>query len=157
MSTRHPSDSAVEATHIVLPSDTNSHGTAFGGSIMQWMDIAAGIAGRRHCRNQVVTVAVDEIVFERPIHLGDVIIVRASANYVGRTSIEVGVRVDREDISSGEREHCLSGYFTMVSVDKNGKPLPVPPLTAESEIEKRRYKAAQLRRAERLAHKDISC
>jgi acyl-CoA hydrolase len=155
MSARRPSDSAVEATHMVLPSDTNPHGTAFGGIILQWMDIAAGIVGGRHCRNQVITVAIDEIVFKRPIHLGDVVVVRASVNFVGRTSLEVGVRVDREEVDTGIREHCLSGYFTMVSVDAHGQPIAAPALVAESEIEQRRFAAAQTRRAARLARRHL--
>ena len=153
MTPRRPSDSAVEATHLVLPSDTNPHGTAFGGIIMQWMDIAAGIAGSRHCRGQVVTVAVDELVFTTPIRLGDVVVVRASVNFVGKTSLEVGVRVEREEAHTGKREHSLTGYFTMVAVDKEGHPTAVPPLTTESEIEARRWAAAQARRAARLARK----
>lgn len=150
---RRPSESAVEAVHLVLPPDTNQHGTAFGGIIMQWMDVAAGIAGARHCRNAVVTAAVDDIVFRRPIHLGDVVLVKASVNYAGRTSLEVGVKVEREDTGSGEREHCLTGYFTMVSVDAAGRPLPVPPIEPSTEAEKRRCLAAQTRRQERLARK----
>jgi acyl-CoA hydrolase len=141
---------------MVLPPDTNPQGTAFGGIIMQWMDIAAGIVGGRHCRTQVVTVAVDEIVFRRPIHLGDVVCLRASVNFVGRTSLEVGVRVEREEIGSGVREHCLSGYFTMVAIDQHGNPVPVPPLVADGESETRRFKAAQARRAARLARRNAA-
>jgi acyl-CoA hydrolase len=149
---RRPSDSAVEATHLVLPPDTNQHGTAFGGIIMQWMDVAAGIAGARHCRNGVVTAAVDDIVFRRPIHLGDVVVVKASVNFAGRTSLEVGVKVERED-TTGTREHCLTGYFTMVSVDAQGRPVEVPELSPETEAEKRRCAAAVARRAARLERK----
>lgn len=151
MNIRRPQDSAVETTHLVLPPDTNQHGTAFGGIIMQWMDIAAGIAATRHCHGQVVTAAVDEIVFERPIRLGDVVLVRASVNFTGRTSLEVGVRVDREDAETGAHEHCLSGHFTFVAIDDAGRPVPVPPITPETDIEKRRYAAAEARRAARRA------
>lgn len=153
MEARRPGDSAVETTHLVLPPDTNQHGTAFGGMIMQWMDVAAGIAASRHCHGQVVTAAVDELVFDRPIRLGDVVIVKASVNYTGRTSLEVGVRVDREDSRTGQHEHCLSGHFTFVAVDAQGKPVPVPPISPETAVEKRRYEAAKTRRATRLARK----
>ncbi len=149
---RRPSESAVEATHLVLPPDTNQHGTAFGGIIMQWMDVAAGIAGARHCRNAVVTAAVDDIVFRRPIHLGDVVLVKACVNYAGRTSLEVGVKVERED-TTGRREHCLTGYFTMVAVDAQGRPVEVPPLAPESDAERRRHAAAVARRKARLERK----
>lgn len=149
---RRPAASAVETTHLVLPGDTNAHGTAFGGRIMQWMDIAAGIAAERHAASGVVTAAVDELVFERPIRLGDVVVVKSCVNYTGRTSMEVGVRVEREERGTRKREHALSAYFTFVAVE-GGAPQPVPPIRPETEIEKRRYAAAQARRQRRLASK----
>ena len=88
-----PEQSAVETTHVVLPPDTNSHGTAFGGKIMQWMDIAAGIAAGRHAQGPVVTVSVDDLHFARPIKMGNIVCVRTQVNYTGRTSMEIGVRV----------------------------------------------------------------
>lgn len=154
MNSRSPSESAVEATHLVLPSDTNPHGTAFGGIIMQWMDLAAGIAASRHCHSQVATAAVDEIVFKRPIHAGDIVIVKACVNCAWRTSLEVGVRVEREDVGSGRRDHCLSGYVTTVAIDSEGEPIEVPPLRPESEVEQARCAAAQTRREARLARRD---
>jgi acyl-CoA hydrolase len=150
MSAQRPSDSAVETTHLVLPPDTNHHGTAFGGMIMQWMDVAGGISAARHCRMPVVTVAVDDLVFARPIREGDVVIIKASVNYTGRTSMEVGVRVEREEMKSRQREHCLTGYFTFVAIGKDGRPLPVPEIQPGDEVEKRRWEAARRRREERL-------
>jgi len=147
---RRPSDSAVEATQLVLPPDINTHGTAFGGRIMQWMDIAAGISAARHSGQPVVTAAVDELQFERPIRMGNVVIIKACVNYTGRSSMEVGVRVEREEATTREREHCLSGYFTFVAVDAGGSPIPVEPVEPETEIEKRRFDAAAARRAHRL-------
>lgn len=148
---RPPADSAVETTHVVLPPDTNVHGTAFGGKIMQWMDVAAGICAGRHCGGPVVTAAVDELVFASPIRMGDVVIIRASANFTGRTSMEIGVRVEREEEGTRELEHCLSGYFTFVAVDAKGRPKPVPPLQPQSAIERERWRRAKARRAHRLA------
>jgi acyl-CoA hydrolase len=150
---RTPADSAVETTHAVLPPHTNHHGTAFGGIIMEWMDIAAGIAAGRHCRGQVVTAAVDDLTFARPIRLGDVVVIRCCVNYTGRTSMEVGVRVEREVAQSGAREHCLTGYFTFVAVDAHGSPIPVQPLTAVTPNDARRWAAARLRREQRLARR----
>jgi len=147
---RSPSDSAVEATHLVLPQDTNALGTAFGGKIMEWMDIAAAVAAGRHVAGPVVTVAVDDMHFSQPIRLGDVVVIHASVNHTGRTSMEVGVKVDREDSATLRREHCLSGYFTFVGVDKNGRPIPIPQLTPQTDSEKRRYENAELRRQHRL-------
>jgi acyl-CoA hydrolase len=148
-----PSDSAVEATHLVLPSDTNAHGTAFGGKVMQWMDIAAGIAGGRHSGKSVVTLAVDDLHFERPIHLGDVVIIRSMVNHAGSTSMEVGVRVDREEPTTRRQEHCLSGYFIFVAVDPHGRPVPVPTLTPSTPEEQRRFDNAVRRRERRMANR----
>ena len=150
---RKPADSAVETTHLILPPDTNVHGTAFGGRIMEWMDVAAGIAAGRHCRRQVVTAAVDDLTFRRPIRLGDLVLFRAAVNWTGRTSLEVGVRVDREVATTGEREHCLSAYFTFVCVDEKGEPVPLPPIVPETDAEKRRYRDAEHRRAQRLGRR----
>ena len=145
-----PSDSAVEATHLVLPPDTNTHGTAFGGRIMEWMDIAAGICAQRHSGGGVVTMALDGLVFARPIRMGDVVIVKASVNYAGSTSMEIGVRVEREDANTRALEHALTGYFTFVGVDDHGRPRPVPQVLPHSDIERRRYEDALRRREHRL-------
>ena len=145
-----PSASSVEATHLVLPPDTNAHGTAFGGRIMQWMDIAAGICAQRHSGGDVVTVAVDGLVFERPVRMGDVVIVKACVNYAGSTSMEVGVRVEREDANTRTREHALTGYFTFVGVDEAGRPRRVPAVEPVTDAERRRYDDARRRREERL-------
>ena len=145
-----PANSAVEATHLVLPSDTNVHGTAFGGRIMQWMDIAASISAGRHCGSDVVTAAVDDLHFTLPIRMGDVVVIRACVNYAGKTSMEVGVRVDREDAKTRHREHCLSGYFTFVALDDAGHPAQVPEVAPNSPDEARRFQAAIARRARRL-------
>jgi acyl-CoA hydrolase len=150
---RRPTESAVETTHAVLPPDTNHHGTAFGGIIMQWMDIAAGIAAARHSRGEVVTIAVDELLFTQPIRLGDIVVIKASVNFAGHTSMEVGVRVESENTASSRRLHCLSGYFTMVGIDAKRRPRPVPPVVPASADERRRYAAAQVRRAARLRRK----
>ncbi len=147
---RHPTDSQVETTHVVLPPDTNSHGTAFGGKIMQWMDITAGIAAGRHSGGQVVTVAVDDLHFRNPIRMGDIVIVRAVVNHAGKTSMEVGVRVDREDITTQRRQHCLTGYFIFVAVTKEGKPRIVPAIVPQTDEEERRFADAEERRLLRL-------
>ena len=145
-----PEQSAVETTHVVLPPDTNSHGTAFGGKIMQWMDIAAGIAAGRHAQGPVVTVSVDDLHFARPIKMGNVVSVRAQVNYTGRTSMEIGVRVESEEASTGAREHCLSGYFTFVAVDDAGAPKAVAKLVPQGDEDQRRFDNAEERRKGRL-------
>lgn len=150
---RSPSASSVVTTHMVLPPDTNVHGSAFGGKIMQWMDIAAAVAASRHCGHAAVTAAVDDLHFAQPIRMGDIVTFRACVNFAGKTSIEVGVRVDRENLLDRSSEHCLSAYLTFVGVDPHGKPVEVPPINPETADELRRYAAAQERRARRLQRK----
>lgn len=147
---RYPNDSGTIATHLVLPGDTNGHQTAFGGKIMQWMDITASVTAMRHCGTPCVTAAVDDLSFARPIRMGDIVIFKACINYTGTTSMEVGVRVEREDPHTHRREHALSGYFTFVAVDKNGSPIPVPPVVPRTEPEVRRADAARERQARRV-------
>ena len=150
MNARAPAMSAVETTHMILPGDTNVHGTAFGGRIMLWMDIAAAVAAGRHCGGPVVTVAVDDMYFARPIRMGDVVIIRACVNFAGRTSMEVGVRVDCEEPRTRSLQHCLSGYFTFVGVEEAGHPIEVPAIVPQTPTDKRRYEAAEVRRTRRL-------
>ncbi|MEK7703996.1 MAG: acyl-CoA thioesterase [Myxococcota bacterium] len=152
---RKPGASAVETTHLVLPQDTNTHGTAFGGRIMEWMDVAAGICAGRHSEGPVVTVAVDDLHFAKPIRMGDVVIVRAAVNHTWRTSMEVGVRVEREQAYTGEREHCLSAYFTFVGVDAQGAPRAVSPLLPKTADELRRFDNAIQRRGLRLKRREL--
>jgi len=147
---RYPTDSGTVATHIILPGDTNGHNTAFGGKIMEWMDITASVAAMRHCGTPCVTASVDDLSFTRPIRMGDIVILKACVNYTGRTSMEVGVRVESEHPLTHEREHALSGYFTFVAVDKEGKPMPVPAVEPRTDIELRRARAAKERQARRL-------
>lgn len=147
---RPPSASAVETTHLVLPPDTNALGSTFGGRIMQWMDIAAGIAANRHCGYTAVTAAVDDLHFARPIRLGDVVVIKARVNHAGTTSMEVGVRVEREITRTGSREHCLTGYFLFVAVDDHGKKQEVPAIEPETDDDQRRFQNAIRRRQRRL-------
>ena len=137
-------------TEMVLPPDTNYHGTVFGGRILQWVDIAGAISAQRHSKCKVVTASIDAMHFMIPIRLGDTVIIQASVNYVHRSSMEVGVRVEREPPSCDVREHAATAYLTFVSVDEQGRPVPVPRLITESEAEMRRFEDAQTRRQSRL-------
>jgi len=118
------------------------------------MDIAAGICAERHSRGDVVTVAVDELVFAQPIRMADVVIIKARVNYTGHTSMEIGVRVERERTQTGQREHCLSGYFTFVGVDKAGQTREVPPVLPETDEDKRRFECGRQRREQRIGRRD---
>jgi acyl-CoA hydrolase len=145
--------SRVEMTQLVLPGDTNSLGTAFGGRIMAWIDIAAGIAAGRHCGGPVVTASADDIHFIRPIHQGHVVVLHAQVNYVGTTSMEVGVRVEGERWG-GDRYHALTAYTTFVALDSSGRPRPVRKLLVQSEEDRRRAEEAGTRMAERRARRE---
>lgn len=149
---RPVSASKVEMTEIVFPNDANPLGNAMGGRVMHWMDIACAVAAGRHARTPVVTANVDNIDFHNPVPIGGVIVLLASVNYAGRTSMEVGVKVWQEDRATGARKHVASAYMTFVSLDPVTKaPRPVAPVLAETPDEVRRYEAARQRRAQRLA------
>lgn len=139
---------------MVLPQDTNYHGTVFGGRVLQWIDIAGAIAAQRHTHRKVVTASIDDMHFAVPIRLGDVVVLKAAVNYVHRTSMEVGVRVEREIRESGDREHAATAYLTYVALDDDGRPKTVPPILPETATEKRRFDNAVTRRAFRLARRD---
>ena len=148
---KSPSESSVEMTEMVLPSHTNALGTIFGGTVMSWIDIAAAIAATRHARKTTVTASVDALHFIAPIKLGHIVQIKAKVNFVARTSMEVGVRVESENPLTGERSHTVSSYLTFVAVDENGKPTAVPPLLPSTADEKRRWEQAQKRRASRTS------
>jgi len=130
---------------------TNLMGNVHGGEIMRLIDSAAGIAASRHAGGPVVTASLDQMSFLHPVHIGNVLFVHASVNDVGRTSMEVGVRVEAEDLFSGRRTHTSSAYLVFVALDEQGRPRPVPALEPETEVERRRQAEAKIRREIRLA------
>ena len=140
-----PSESAVESRYILMPDQANPHGTAFGGAIVAWIDMVASMTAQRHCGEHVVTVSIDSLSFKEPINVGDHVVLQASVNYVGRTSMEVGVKVSKEDPSSGREIVATTAHLTFVAIDENQKPIPVRPIFPETEDEKRRYKNAEIR------------
>jgi acyl-CoA hydrolase len=139
-------------TQLVLPGDTNSLGTAFGGRIMAWIDIAAGISAGRHSGGPVVTASADDVHFIRPIRQGHVVVLKAQVNFVGTTSMEVGVRVEGEKWG-GERYHALSAYTTFVALDAEGRPRPVRKVLFEGAADLRRAEEAGKRMDERRARR----
>jgi len=139
-----------ETSQLMMPQHSNNLDHVFGGVILSMMDTAAAVSAIRHARTNCVTVSVDRVDFREPIHLGDLVIMKCSVNFVGRTSMEVGVRVEAENLQTGVRRHTNSCYLTFVAVDRNGRPLEVPRLTPETEDEVRRYEAARARRQRRL-------
>lgn len=147
---RPAKQSQVVMTELVLPNDTNQLGNLLGGRLMHWIDIAAALAAMRHSGKVCVTASVDGMSFHHPIKIGQVVTLRASVNRAFNTSMEVGVRVEMEDLRNGTCLHANTAYLTFVGIDEDGKPLPAPPVIPESEDEHRRYAAAAIRRAARL-------
>ncbi len=147
---RTPSESKVYMTEMVLPQHTNALGTAFGGTVMSWIDIAAAICARRHCHLPVVTASIDALDFLAPVKLAWFINIKASLNFTSTTSCEVGVRVEAENPDTGKRYHTASAYLTMVALDHNGRPTEVPKVKPETEEEIKWYEGAKLRRQNRV-------
>ena len=153
MNAKTVSASQTILTHFLLPEDANPAGNIHGGVIMKHIDSAAGVAAFRHARRNVVTASIDRLNFIHPAYVGNLLILKASVNLAGRTSMEVGVRAETETLLTGEIRHVASAYLTFVALDETGHPTQVPPLTAETEQQKRRYRMAQARRKARLAEK----
>jgi len=146
-----PADSAVTMTELVLPQHTNALGSIFGGTVMAWIDIAGAISAGKHARTTVVTASIDALHFIAPIRLGHVVELKACVNATGRTSMEVGVRVESENPLTGERFHNVSAYTTFVALGSDGKAREIPPINPQTPVEKRRFQAALRRRASRVA------
>ncbi|MFZ1981746.1 MAG: acyl-CoA thioesterase [Smithella sp.] len=135
------------------PKDANPAGNVHGGVIMKLIDNAAGCAAVRHSRSNVVTASIDRLDFYNPVFVGDLVTLKASLNFVGKTSMELGVRVEAETLITGYRRHTASAYLTFVALDSNGRPSPISPLVLETDEEKRRNKEAKERRIIRLAER----
>jgi len=143
-------DSAVDDhTYKVFPNDLNSYGTAFGGMIMAICDRTALVVAERHSKKTCVTASVDSMHFLRPAGQGDILLFSAAINRAWTTSMEIGVKVVAEHFETGERRHILSAYFTFIALDKNKKPIAVPQVTPQTDLEKRRYEEANDRRERR--------
>ena len=140
----------VQMVQMVLPTDTNRLGNLLGGQLMHWIDIAAAIAASRHTNRVCVTASVDELNFHHPILQGDVVTLEASVNRVFTTSLEIGVRVSKENLLTGERQYTNTAYLTFVAIDDTGKPVAAPPLQPVTKEEKRRFADAARRRKLRL-------
>ncbi len=153
LSARPASGSEVSLSQIMDIGEANLLGNVHGGTLMKMVDNAGGLSAIKHCRGPVVTVAMDEMTFMEPVFVGEVVTVRAMVNDTGRTSMEVGVRVEAENARTGRRVHTSSAYLVYVALDREGLPRPVPPVEAETEDQRRRQHEAKLRREARLARK----
>ena len=143
--------SLTQLSDLTYPPDANIHGTVFGGVVLAMVDKAAAVCAMRHSGRACVTVAMDRVEFLVPIRVGDYVIAEARLNYTGKTSLEIGVEVYAENLTAGTRRHTNSCSVTMVAVDDNGRPAPVPGLLLETPGEKARYAAAEARRKARKA------
>ena len=136
----------VEMVVLMTPDMANFSGKVHGGALLNLLDRVAFSCASRYSAQYAVTLSVDQVVFREPINVGELVTFRASINYAGRTSLEVGIRVEAENIRTGARRHTNSCYFTMVAVDEDGKPTIVPSFEPVSDTDRRRHKAARLRR-----------
>jgi acyl-CoA hydrolase len=138
-------------TQIVMPMHTNGvSGVMFGGIMMQWIDVCAGVAAMRHASGAVLTASIDRLDFLSPVRVGEIVVLQAQVNYAGRTSMEVGCRVETEDMRTGTRRYVTKSYLTFVAVDNDGKPRTIPPLELVTDEDNRRHADAEFRRKERL-------
>ena len=146
---RTVAESQAERSEIIFPADANALGNLFGGRLMQFIDLVGAVAAVRHCRAITVTASMDHLDFVAPVHIGDLLILKASVNRAFRTSMEVGVRAMVENARAGTVRHVSSAYVTYVAVDPEGNPIPVPCVVPETEHQRRRFEDAGRRRAMR--------
>ncbi|MFT6143743.1 MAG: acyl-CoA hydrolase [Myxococcota bacterium] len=146
----HPSETRTEMTWLVLPQHTNNVGGVFGGQVMAWIDVCAAVSAQRFTRKVVVTAAMDNLSFKVAAKDGEVMVLQGQVNFAGRTSMEVGVRVESENPLTGERVHTSTAYLTFVALGDDGRPTQVPTLEPVTDTEKRRYQDACVRRERRI-------
>lgn len=153
MEEKKSADNSVVMALVMNPEDANPAGNVHGGVIMKLIDTVAGVAATRHARMHTVTASIDRLDFHHPVFIGDYLTLTAAVNYVGKTSMEVGVRVEAENLITGRKCHTSSAYLTFVAIDRSNRPVPLPPLCVETEEQKRRHREAQARRELRLTEK----
>ena len=139
-------------SEMMMPHMANGLGNVHGGVLLGMIDRVGAVAAIRHARRICVTVSVDQVDFREPIHLGELVTMQAMVNYVHRTSLEVGVRVEAENLLTGVRRHTNSCYLTFVAIDDVGRPVEAPKVVPETDEEQQRYRAAEMRRAQRMEH-----
>ena len=145
-----PEESKAEVIIRMFPSDANPAGNVFGGAILKHIDMVAGIVAQRHSQTNAVTVSMDKISFLKPVFVGNVLFVKAQVNYVQKSSMEIEVNVEAEDIAKGTRVHTGNAYVTFVALDENGKPTPVPTLRIDNPEDQKRFDEGKLRMERRL-------
>ena len=149
-----PAETAVELSALMQPADANFMGVIHGGHVLKLIDEAAGTCAYRFARTRVVTASIDRTSFHHPVQIGNLVVLKATVNWAGRTSVEVGVRVEAEDLETGLWLHTNSAYLVFVALDDEGHPTPVPELLPETDDDRRRWAAADERRRVRLAERE---
>jgi acyl-CoA hydrolase len=147
MSQTEPDPRRLEMTVLMTPDMANFSGKVHGGALLNLLDRVAFSCASRYSQQYAVTLSVDQVVFKEPINVGELVTFRASVNHTGRTSMEIGIRVEAENIRTGNRRHTNSCYFTMVAVDDTGRPVAIPSLRPSDPTDRKRYDAAELRRS----------
>lgn len=137
----------LQMTVLMTPDMANFSGKVHGGALLNWLDRVAFSLASRYSGRYAVTLSVDQVTFKQPIHVGELVLFRAAVNHTGRSSMEIGIRVEAENITKGTRRHTNSCYFTMIAVDEAGRPAEVPKLVPASEVEAQRWHAAEMRKA----------
>jgi len=150
VTSRHPRETFSSTTSLVLPNDTNTLGNLMGGNLLHWMDVAAAISANRHCRRVVVTAAVNNVSFQKPIKLGEIVIIESQVTRSFKSSMEVYLEVFVESTLTGVKSRCNEAMYTFVAVDQQGVPIEVPKTVPETKEEKQRYDGALRRRQLRL-------
>jgi acyl-CoA hydrolase len=144
------SKNELTLAQVMLPEDANPRGNVHGGTLMKLADTAGGVCGARHARRPLVTAVIDSMTFEQPVYVGNLVILRACVSWTGRTSLETEVTIEAEDLMSGVVRHISTAFFVYVAMDDNGRPTPVPALEVTTAEQRRRWHAAEQRRAVRL-------
>lgn len=147
---RQPGASESVISELMMPNQVNNLGHVFGGVVLSMVDRVAAVAAMRHAGGPCVTASIDRVDFRQPIYSGELVTCRARVNFVGRTSLEVGVHVEAENLLTQQRRHTNTCYLTFVAIDENDRPVPVPPLKLEAEDDRRRFREGERRRTARL-------
>lgn len=153
MEAKSPKESLAEMTVVMLPSDANPKGNVFGGVILKHIDLIAGVVAKRHARTNIVTASIDRVNFLRPVFIGNGLILNARINYVGRSSMEIEVKVEAEDFEKGVKTLTGTAFVTCVALDESGRSTEVPRLLLESEEDKKRFAEGEARMKERMKTK----
>jgi uncharacterized protein (TIGR00369 family) len=146
----HASADELTLAQVMLPEDANPRGNVHGGTLMKLADTAGGVCAGRHTRQRVVTAVIDSMTFERPVYVGNLVVLHAEVTWTGRTSIETQVTIDAEDVLTGEVRHISTAFLVFVAIDEQGRPTPVRPLEVKTAEQRERWQAAEQRRERRI-------